>query len=52
MRANNTTAAERKDAPNTTFDARDVLFEGQEIFPDPEGRYDDATVRHAVEALR
>jgi len=42
MRANNTTTAERKDAPNTTFDARDVLA----------GRLDDATVRHAVEVRR
>lgn len=42
MRANDTTDAERKDAPNTTFDARDTL----------RGRLDDATVRHAVEALR
>jgi len=42
MRANDTTDADHKDAPTTSFDARDVL----------EGRYDDATVRHAVEVER
>ena len=42
MTAHDTTDAIDKDAPNTTFDARDVL----------EGRYDDATVRHAVEVDR
>jgi len=40
--ATHDTTAELKDAPNTTFDARDVL----------EGRYADATVRHAVEVPR
>jgi len=40
--ATHDTTAELKDAPNTNFDARDVL----------EGRYDDATVRHAVEVDR
>ena len=39
MRADTTTDADHKDAPNATFDARATL----------EGRYDDATVRHAVE---
>jgi len=39
MRADTTTAARLKDAPTTSFDARDTL----------RGRLDDATVRHAVE---
>jgi len=39
MRADTTTDADHKDAPTTNFDARATL----------EGRYDDATVRHAVE---
>jgi len=42
MTANDTTPADLKDAPNTTFDGRDVLA----------GRLDDATVRHAVEVPR
>ena len=42
MTAHDTTTADVKGAANTTFDARDVL----------EGRYDDATVRHAVEVDR
>ena len=42
MTAHDTTDAIDKDAPNTAFNALDVL----------EGRYDDATVRHAVEVDR
>ena len=41
MTANDTTTADVIGAANTNFDARDVL----------EWRYDDATVRHAVEVL-
>jgi len=42
MRATDTTTADHKDAPTTSFDARDTL----------RGRLDDATVRHAVEVRR